>query len=292
MRLGTLGMFPTRLKDVDGYTVEQMRTFGFHGVGTSFSDLDEVRPEDIRRFRKLCADVDLDLVALSAWSWPVLDPNPEVRARNREMRASVTRAAAELGFRSVTFSSGSLRVMVQEETADPRAQLYPDPRNMTREADELFLEELQPTAQVAAEVGVRIGLEPHTYTVISDAPRARRLIDELGSEWVKVTMDIANWFTPREYLRSTEAIDEMFDVLADAVWDAHGKDVQLADSLAVHMPLTWAGNGGIDWATVLTRLGTFSPERYLMLEHTPSHSLPRAIDHLRRTAAAVGIELV
>ena len=92
-------------------------------------------------------------------------------------------------------------------------------------------------------VGVVLAFEPEVNNVVDSAKKARRLMDEIGSPHLKVTMDAANLFHAGELPRMSEILDEAFALVGKDIVLAHAKDLS-HDGDAGHVP---AGHGG--WTT-------------------------------------------
>ena len=72
---------------------------------------------------------------------------------------------------------------------------------------------------IARQANVVLAFEPEMSNVVDSARKARRLLDEIGSPHLKVTMDPANLFHAGELPRMKEILDEAFALV--------GKDIVL-----------------------------------------------------------------
>jgi sugar phosphate isomerase/epimerase len=86
--------------------------------------------------------------------------------------------------------------------------------------------------------------------VVDSARKARRIIDEIGSPYLKVTIDGANIFHAGELPRMRDILEEAFALLGPYIALAHAKDLD-HDGEAGHQP---AGRGLLDYALYLTLL--------------------------------------
>ena len=69
-----------------------------------------------------------------------------------------------------------------------------------------------------------LAFEPEINNVVSSVMRARRLLDEIGSPWLKVVIDPANLLRPGDMGRLSEILDEAFDWLGPDIVLAHAKE--------------------------------------------------------------------
>ena len=87
---------------------------------------------------------------------------------------------------------------------------------------------------VAEEYDVVLALEPEVANVIDSAQKARRLLDEMQSPYLKVCMDGANIFHKGELPKMREILDEAFALLSGDIALAHAKDLD-RDGQAGHL---------------------------------------------------------
>jgi Xylose isomerase-like TIM barrel len=70
-----------------------------------------------------------------------------------------------------------------------------------------------------------VAFEPEVNNVVDSARKARRFLDEIGSPFLKVTIDPANLFHAGEMPRMKEILDEAFALVGKDVVLAHAKDL-------------------------------------------------------------------
>ncbi len=93
--------------------------------------------------------------------------------------------------------------------------------------------------------------------MVSSAAKARRLLDEVGSPWLKVVIDPANLFRPGELAADPGVLDEAFDWLGPDIVLAHAKEL---DALGRPPPATWRQGNGV-LTTGSTHLGCCVADR-------------------------------
>src|SRR5436305_9757533 len=97
---------------------------------------------------------------------------------------------------------------------------------------------------MARKAKVVLDFEPEVSNVVDSARKARRLLDEIGSPHLKVTMDPANLFHAGELPRMKEILDEAFALVGKDIVLCHAKDLD-HDGAAGHKA---AGQSVLDYA--------------------------------------------
>ena len=96
----------------------------------------------------------------------------------------------------------------------PESMWRKHPDNDTDEAWRVLRNTLEQVLPVAEAAAVDIAFEPEVNNVVNTAKKARRLIDEMGSRYLKVVMDASNLFGDGDLPRMSEILDEAFELLA------------------------------------------------------------------------------
>ncbi len=156
---------------------------------------------------------DVRLAAISG-TFNMVHPDREVRTTGVQRLAVVSQAAAHLGVPLVTLCTG---------TRDRENMWRPHPDNQSNQAWADLLETMEQILPIARETGVAFAIEPEHGNVITDAGRARSLLDALkAGQQLKVILDPANLL---EGDRSQhDVLQEAFDLLGADLAIAHAKD--------------------------------------------------------------------
>ena len=161
-------------------------------------------------------------------------------------------ACEKLGTSVITLCTG---------TRDPDNMWRRHPDNDTPEAWDDLVVSMRQAIEVAEEYQVTLAFEPEVANVVDSAIKARRIIDQIDSPYLKVVMDGANIFHTGELPRMREILDEAFALLGEHIAFAHAKDLD-RDGEAGHLA---AGKGLLDYDQYLSLLNDVEP-RY------PNHS--------------------
>ena len=83
-------------------------------------------------------------------------------------------------------------------TLDPDDMWKHHPDNVRRSTWETLLRSMSEAVKIADRHEVTLAFEPEIHNVVSSVMRARKLLDEIGSPWLKVVIDPTNLFRPGE----------------------------------------------------------------------------------------------
>jgi sugar phosphate isomerase/epimerase len=136
-------------------------------------------------------------------------------------------------------------------------------------------------ADIARQEDRVLAFEPEVNNVVDSAKKARKLLDEIGSPHLKVTIDGANIFHAGELPRMGEILDEAFALVGKDIALAHAKDLD-HDGDAGHLP---AGHGKLDYERYLSLLLASGFKGPLLLHGLSEAQVPGCAKFLRDTLA-------
>jgi sugar phosphate isomerase/epimerase len=195
--------------------------------------------------------------------------HPDLRQRRDGMRRLRTLATAchALGTGVITLSTG---------TRDPNNMWRHHHDNDMPDAWRDLVAAMAEAVQIAEEHTVTLAFEPEITNVVDSAVKGRRLLDQVGSPYLKVVMDGANLFHQGELPRMRAILEEAFDLLGADIVLAHAKDLS-RDGAAGHEA---AGSGLLDYdwyLTLLRRVGYNGP---LILHALAEHQVDSSVAFL------------
>jgi len=198
------------------------------------------------------------------------DPDPHYRAIRREHTKRALRLAAELGAAAIS--------------TEPGGELQP---GQTRaEATAIFLDEIAPVLEVAAECGVMLLVEPEPGLLIERFGEYLEFAGRVNHPSLGLNFDIGHAYCVGE--DPAEWVPRMAD---------HARHYHVEDIAAtrVHHHLV-PGEGAIDFAPILRAIAASAPDAWVTVELYPYRDRPddaarAARDHLLGVAAAAGLEL-
>jgi len=156
----------------------------------------------------------LTMAAISG-TFNMCDPS-DSRLQNNLRRLDVLAAACRwLDTRIITLCTGTL---------DPHDMWRGHLENVRMSTWERLVQTMREAVRIADRHEVTLAFEPEVRNVVSSAMRARRLLDEIGSPWLKVVIDPANLLHSGDRVRLQEILEEAFDWLGPDIVLAHAKN--------------------------------------------------------------------
>ena len=183
----------------------------------------------IARIRREAAARGIEIASLQG-TFNMSHPDAEHRRAGVRRLGVLAAACRQLGTSKIHICTG---------TRDRENMWRRHPDNDSPEAWRDMVACVRAAADIAKPVGVILAFEPEVNNVVDSAKKARRLLDEIGSPHLKVTMDAANLFHAGELAHMSEVLDQAFALVGKDIVMAHAKDLS-HDGDAGHEP---AGHG-------------------------------------------------
>jgi sugar phosphate isomerase/epimerase len=162
----------------------------------------------------------LTMAAISG-TFNMCDPS-DSRLENNLRRLDVLAAACRwLDTRIITLCTG---------TRDRDDMWKWHPENVRRSSWDDLVRAMKAAVKIADRHEVTLAFEPEINNVVNSVMRARKLLDEVGSPWLKVVIDPANLVRRGEISRMWEIFDEAFEWLGSDIVIAHAKDPQINEA--------------------------------------------------------------
>ena len=225
------------------------------------------------KIREEMSSRNITMTALSG-TYNMIHPDLQQRAdglRNLRVLAS---ACDKLGTSVITLCTG---------TRDSNSMWRRHPDNDLPDAWDDLVVSMRQAIQVAEEYQVTLAFEPEVANVVDSAIKARRIIDQIGSPYLKVVMDGANIFHTGELPRMREILDEAFALLGEHIAFAHAKDLD-RDGEAGHLA---AGKGLLDYDQYLSLLNDIAPNVPIVLHGLSEAEVSGCVDFLRGKMEAI-----
>ncbi|WP_010100117.1 sugar phosphate isomerase/epimerase family protein [Verminephrobacter aporrectodeae] len=227
------------------------------------------------RVARAARQTGVEIVAVSG-TYNMIHPDRKVRAAGHARLETLARACAGLGTALITLCTG---------TRDAQDPWRGHPDNGTPQAWRDLLESMEKAIAIAEAYGLHLGIEPELANVVHSAPRARALIDQLGSARLRIVLDPANLFeraTPQEQCSTVAAA---IDLLADRIAMGHAKDRHGDGSFAT------AGTGVLDYPHYLSRLKAVGFDGALITHGLCAAEAPGVATYLKRVLGEAGIRV-
>lgn len=156
------------------------------------------------------------LMSAVSGTFNMIHPNPAIRKEGLRRLALLAGACHDMGTTVITLCTGTL---------NPGNMWTHHPGNASPEAWRMLTSTLEEALAITEEYQVVLAIEPELSNVVSSAPQARRLLDELKSSRLKIVMDAANLYRPEQKSNFPTILDEAFELLGSEIILAHAKDV-------------------------------------------------------------------
>jgi sugar phosphate isomerase/epimerase len=234
---------------------------------------DKLDPDQLQRVRRAAADRAIEIVSLQG-TFNMCHPDPQHRRDGVRRLGVLAEACRQLGTSKIHLCTG---------TRDRENMWRRHPDNDTPEAWRDMVACVRQAVEITGPVGVTVAFEPEVNNVVDSAKKSRRLMDEIGSPRLKVTMDAANLFHAGEFAHMSEVLDQAFALVGRDIVMAHAKDVS-HDGDAGHEP---AGYGKLDYDRYLSLLHAYGFKGPLLLHSLSPAQVPGCVAFLRRKLARV-----
>lgn len=143
---------------------------------------------------------------------------------------------------------------------------FPMPDENDREkAYARLLDSVKRMTETAEKEGIYIGVEPVAEHTMNNPEMTRRLIDDVGSDKVKVIFDAGNLLLPETVERQDDIFDSMYKLLGDRIEIIHLKTFIIKDGEKVGVPLD---EGVIDFGKIFKWLNANKPNIPLLREES------------------------
>jgi sugar phosphate isomerase/epimerase len=138
--------------------------------------------------------------------------------------------------------------------------------------------------QSAERHDITLAFEPESANVVDNARKGRRLLDEIGSNRLKVVLDPVNLVAADQTARMTEIIEEAFELLAPDVVIAHAKDLNPQGGEGS----TALGKGYLDFDVYLRVLLSKLPKTPVIIHGVDEGQVAESVALLKTKAQALG----
>ncbi len=232
---------PTLAEKLDAIAAHGLRAVQFNMDCAGVAEMPEqIDPALCKQIRQEFAQRGLTMAAVSG-TYNMVDLDLEQRRRGLQRLRTLAAACHDMGTSVITLCTG---------TRDRTSMWRRHPDNDLPEAMRDLVAEVRQAVRFAEEYKVTLAFEPEVNNVVDSARKARQLLDEVNSPYLKVVMDGANIFHKGELPRMREILDEAFALLSKDIALAHAKDLD-HDGDAGHLA---AGQGLLDYGYYLQLL--------------------------------------
>lgn len=226
-----------------------------------------------KRIRDLAADRGIAIASVQG-TFNMSHPDAEHRRSGLRRLQLIATACQALGTSRIAICIG---------TRDHENMWRYHPDNDSPQAWCDMLSCLREAVDIGQQAGVTLAFEPEVTNVVDSAQKARQLLDEIRSPYLKVTMDAANLFHASDLNRMAEVLNEAFALVGNDIVLAHAKDLS-HDGDAGHEA---AGHGQLDYDRYLSLLDEYDFHGPLLLHGLAESQVSGCVAFLRSKLAGL-----
>lgn len=179
--------------------------------------------------------------------------------------------------RLITEAFPNLPVHIATGTRNTQSMWRHHPDNRIPEAWRNMLATVREATRIAAATNSILAFEPEINNIADTARRSLRLLDEVASPHLKVTLDPANLFPTGTLPRMKEILTEAFELLGKDMVLAHAKDLD-HDGDAGHKA---AGEGLLDYNLYVSLLRKYNYTGPFLLHGLTKAQVPTSLAFLK-----------
>ena len=232
------------IKDAGFDCVQLAPTKAIAGIN-GFGDITENHLEAIQ---KTFIKNDIEITVLGCYIEPSIEDR-EKRLENVEIFKKNLTYAKQLGVSVVGTETTHLDI---NTPAPEREKVY-----------QLLKDSVLRMVEQAEKEGVYVGIEPVAEHTLNTPALARRLLDEVNSNQLKIIFDPVNLVLPNTINEQARIFSEVFELLGEEIVALHVKDIVIENS-----EKTWRniGAGVINYQPIVSWLKQNKPEMRLLRE--------------------------
>ncbi len=226
----------------------------------------DIPQEALKAARHAADENNIQIIGLSS-TFNMIHPEVDVREEGLQSLNALCAAAPILGTNMVSLCTGS---------KDPLNKWKWHPENSSESAWKDLMITMDRALSIAEEKDVILGVEPENGNVVKDAPSARRLLDQIRNDRLRIILDPANLFEQVDHPdQIRDLISEACELLAGDVVVAHAKDRSLRGRV---LP---AGHGDIDFEFFIGQLKQIGFDGPVILHGLDEKDVGFAANYLR-----------
>ena len=212
-----------------------------------------------------------------------IHPDMSIRQKNWKHVAQQCEVAERVGCPLVTTHTGS---------CSPVSAVTIHRDNWSEKTWKISVRAIQQILKDTTGMKVSLAVEALNLANVNNPVAHKRLRDDIGDPRVKVCLDPTNMINLAVYNRTTELINECFDILGEYILVAHAKDSLVTpNKMSAYLTQVLPGTGVIDYEQYLVRLSRLKYPRTLIIEHLKTEDYPKAKKFIEDTAKKVGVTI-
>ena len=151
-------------------------------------------------------------------------------------------------------------------------------KNHSKEALDIFIQNLRPIVEYAEKMGVIVAIEPVYKHIVCNPVRAREVLDTIASPNLQIIFDPVNLLDISNYKERENIIKEAIDVLGEDIAVVHLKDFVVKENELVSVA---AGTGEMDYTQIIRFIKEKKPYIHATLENTTPENAVNARKYIQ-----------
>ena len=263
-----------------GSVVKSIRDAGYTACESGSNGWESITDSQIREMKAALKEHDVDYYTIHVWV-NIIHPDPQKRREFQKHVAQSVELADRFGLKFILTHTGG---------CNPDNKDRPHPRNWTRETWNMSVNATKQILKDTAGSSVALAFEA-VNSCNNNTPKSHvRLKQDVGDDRVKVMLDPANMLHPGTMFRTSELINECFELLGEDIMYCHAKD-EVWTSMMPSIDRVVLGEGTMDYELYLAHMSRMKYPRALLIEHLPRESYPPSKKFLEDTAAKIGVKI-
>lgn len=203
--------------------------------------------------KRLFAGANIDVAVLGCYL-NLATPDEESLKKNQARYLSHIRFASLLGAGVVGTETGAVN----------EAYVFEE-RNHSKEALDIFIQNVRPVVEYAEKMGVILAIEPVYKHIVWNPAQARAVLDAIHSPNLQIIFDPVNLLDVSNYKERDAVIREAISLLGEDIAVVHIKDFIVKDGTLVSVA---AGTGEMDYSEIIRFIKKRKPYIHVTLENT------------------------
>jgi sugar phosphate isomerase/epimerase len=261
--------------------VKAVREAGYTAAEAGSGSWKKMTDSGIRDLKAVLREHDVLFYNLHTWV-NIIHPDMAKRAECQKHVCGAIEEADRLGMEFILTHTGGNSTTNNKD--------MPHPENWTKETWERSVAAMKQILRDTSGSKVKLAVEA-VNSCNNNTPKSHvRLKEDVGDDRVGVCLDPVNMLHPGVVFRTTELINECFDLLGEDILYAHAKDIEWKAMLPSFSGVV-LGAGTMDYELYLARLSRMKRMRVLYIEHLPDELYAPSKQYLDQTAARLGVKL-
>lgn len=255
-------------------TFRQIRQIGYRTIQLApaksmpeIADIHSITEAHIEKIRAALKETDMTVAVLGCYIEPSI-ADKEARMRSVETFKKNLHYAKLLG----------APVVGTETTHFPQADCA-----SRQEAYGYLKDSVRRMAETAEREGVYVGVEPVAGQTLNTPELARQLLDEVGSDYVKIILDPANLLSPATVDRQQDIFGRAIELLGADIAAVHIKNFTTQDD---RQKMCALADGVVDFGEIFRWLRVHKPDLAVLRENSTRQTDAADIAYIRGLISA------